>query len=266
VAVLDTGIDTDHPDFNSRTFDQTNSKAYVEGTLADQNGHGTHVAGLIAGSPPKLGPVPRYAISPGVDLIVAKVLDKFGNGLDHDVIDALDWAVDSGARIISLSVQTRRARGGSFDVDYETAAMELLRAGVLVIAAAGNESQRPDDVEPVCDPAACPSILSVVAVDQNDNIAPFSCGAVDAIGEVNFAAPGASIYSAGPGGRHFLRSGTSMATPIVAGVAALMLERHFNETGKQMAAADLKKKLETSARPFSPTDTFGSGIVHLGPP
>jgi subtilisin family serine protease len=286
VAVLDTGIDLNHLDFQGRFTEMLpdasrdennvpnpnavagNAVNYVVGeTLQDLNGHGTHCAGLIAGPPtPTVGP--RYAVSPGVDLFVAKVLDQTGHGSDDNILEAIDWAADQGVRIISMSLGSSRAEMEPAAQPYERMANALLNQnpGVLIIAAAGNDSRRqpppnPSLVMPVWNPAACASILAIASVDENDQIAPNSSGQADNIGEVNLSAPGVNIYSAGLGNKYSLASGTSQATPIAAGVAALMLERDPTLTARQLQA-----RLLASAVPIAPpkqaTD-YGVGFARL---
>jgi subtilisin family serine protease len=265
VAILDSGIDLGHPDFNGRIREGTvndgaNGVSFIAGEpLQDINGHGTHCAGLVAGRP--AGGGLAYGISPDVNLLVGKVLNQLGRGFDNDVLEAIDWAADKGARIISLSLGTPRAQGDPFDPLYERVASALFEEnpGVLLLAAAGNESQRRNNlIAPVINPAACPSILSVAAVNQDNAIAVDSCGQTDTVGEVNFSAPGVNVYSAWPGGVYRLTSGTSTATPIVAGVAALILEMD-----PRLAAAELKNQLQKFALPLAPQTDFGAGLVQV---
>ena len=224
VAVLDTGIDQSHPDLQGRIVAYKN---FASGSSNnDMVGHGTHCAGVIAGAARPIGGL-RYGVAPGVSLIVAKVLGDDGRGWDNDIIEAMDWAVDQGARVLSMSLGAARAINQPFSASYEQLASNFAQTtpGVLIVAAAGNESQRPSVLKPVGNPAACPSIMAVAALDAQRQVAWFSCAALDAVGGVDLAAPGVDVLSAKPGGTTQLMSGTSMATPHVAGLAALYLQK-----------------------------------------
>lgn len=256
VAVLDTGVDLNHPDLH---IEEANTKTYIPGTttVQDDHGHGTHCAGVIAGSAAPAGGV-RYGVAPNVTLFVAKVLDHKGSGRDAVIIDAIDWAASQGADVISLSLGSRRRKDAPYTLRYETLARRLLDRGVLLVAAAGNDSARPDYTIPVGNPAACPSIMAVSAVDHHDGIADFACTTMDAIGVVDIAAPGVGVLSAWPGGGVKRMSGTSMATPHVAGVAALYLQQDPGRRGRALWDA-----LKTRAKkvPTLSVDDAGAGIV-----
>ncbi|MBZ9751786.1 S8 family serine peptidase [Deinococcus sp. HMF7604] len=256
VAVLDTGVDLSHPDL---TVLPGNAVSFVasEPTADDLHGHGTHCAGVVAGSAtPASGR--RYGVAPDVTLLVAKVLDASGFGTDDQIIDAIDWAVDQGAEILSMSLGSVRGAGVPYNAPYELIARRLLDQGVLMVAATGNDSHRPTWTAPVQDPAACPSILGVAAVDHRDRVASFSCGNVDGIGAVDLAAPGVGILSAWPGGGVHRISGTSMATPHVAGVAALYAERNPALSGRALWSALTGRARAVPG--LAPADV-GAGIV-----
>ena len=261
VAVLDTGADLTHPDLR---ISAGNSRSFVESepSAQDENGHGTHCAGVIAGrAQPQGAGVARYGVAPDAELLIGKVLNKNGEGFDDQILEGLAWAVELGADIISMSLGSRRRPGEPFSSVYEDLAHTLLEQNILLIAAAGNESVRPRYVAPVGNPAACPSVLAVAAVDQRGAAAPFSCGDVDGVGEVDIAAPGVGILSAVPGGYERL-SGTSMATPHVAGVAALR-----KELAPQLSARDLWRELTASARGLAqPPRDVGAGLVQVPRP
>jgi subtilisin family serine protease len=142
VAVLDTGIDLDHPDFRGRFIEGADAVSFVEGEdVRDLNGHGTHCAGVIAGPvSPACGT--RYGVAPQVKLLVGKVLrGTEGEGYDSDILDGIDWAADQGAQIVSMSLGAPRNPGAPYNTVYERVAAHFLRGaqGPLLIAAAGNE-------------------------------------------------------------------------------------------------------------------------------
>ena len=257
VAVIDTGLDLTHPDF---AVLPGNTQSFVpdEPDVQDQNGHGTHCAGVIAGkAQPKSGF--RYSVAPDAELLIAKVLNKFGQGYDDQILDAIDWAADQGANILSMSLGSNRSAGQPYSDPYQRVAETLLSQGIVLVAAAGNESQRPAMIAPVGNPAACPAILAVAAVDNRDAVAYFSCGDTDGIGSVDVAAPGVGVYSAWIGGDYKRISGTSMATPHVAGTAALYMSA-FPELSGQA----LRDKLAQTARSIAaPVTDVGSGVVQV---
>jgi subtilisin len=258
VAVLDTGIDLQHPDFVDRARAGLTARSFVPGeSVQDGHGHGTHCAGIIAGPMEPAGGL-RYAVAPNVDLLVAKVLTDSGAGTTDQILDGIDWAADHGARLISLSLGTARSLGARFSAAYERAAETLLNQhpGVLIVASAGNSSGRPFLTSPVENPAACPSVLAVAAIDREKRIADFSCGQEDPFGAVDLSAPGAAVHSAWTGGGHRSAGGTSAAAPHAAGVAALHLE-----ACPTLTAVELRKLLLDGALPLGAAKVFGHGLV-----
>jgi subtilisin family serine protease len=256
VAVLDTGIDLQHPDLAGRVVEGDTAQSFVPNeTVQDGHGHGTHCAGVVTG-PVQSASGTRYGVAPDATLLVGKVLSNAGSGFDDGILDGMAWAAEHGARVLSMSLGSRRNAGQPFSVAYERVAQNLLESGVLVVAAAGNGSSRPFFTRPVENPAACPSILAVAAVDRARRVAPFSCRKMDDVGEVNVSAPGVSVLSAWTGGGFRSISGTSMATPHVAGVAALCLESR-----PELTARELWRALESAAQALGDPNDFGEGLV-----
>ncbi|MEU6546376.1 S8 family serine peptidase [Streptomyces sp. NPDC046859] len=255
IAVLDTGVDTDHPDFAGR-IEATES--FVPGeTVKDGHGHGTHCIGTAAGpAGPRQGP--RYGVAPEAQILAGKVLSNAGIGSDGQILAGMAWAVAHGARVISMSLGAGVRPGELFPQTYEILARRALERGTVIVAAAGNESQRPQVIQPVGRPANCPSILAVAALEKA--IAPtfFSNASINGQGgEINIAAPGWQVHSAAPGGGYQSMSGTSMATPHVAGVIALLAQANPNAS-----AADLMAGLKSGAFPLmQPVRDVGAGLL-----
>ncbi|MGE0242021.1 MAG: S8 family serine peptidase [Parvibaculaceae bacterium] len=259
VAVLDSGIDLAHPDFRGRVA-KRNTRSFVKGeTIQDGNGHGSHVAGTLAG-PTESAAGRRYGVAPGATLLVGKVLNNEGEGFDDQIVNAIQWAIEQKARIISMSLGSKRAVDEPYSRLYERIAERALQAdpGTIIVAAAGNDSDRPAMTAPVGNPAACPSILAVAACDQDLAVARFSSAEMDGIGAVDLTGPGVNIYSAVPGGGYEAYAGTSMATPHIAGIAALWLERT-----PKMTASELWDRLKISARALGPAADFGAGLARV---
>ncbi|WP_328587601.1 S8 family serine peptidase [Serinibacter arcticus] len=217
VAVLDTGYDAHHPDLDGRV---ALSHSFIPGeTAQDGNGHGTHVAGTIGAVRHPSGGQRRYSVAPGCRLLVGKVLGNSGGGTSGGVLAGMNWAIEQGADVISMSLGSDTRVGDTYLRYYEAAGRAALDAGSIIVAAAGNNGDNP-----VGSPANCPSVLAVAAVDQHLRRAPFSSIALNGNGgEVNIAGPGVGIYSSWPvdAGSYQVLRGTSMATPHVSGIAAL---------------------------------------------
>ncbi|MET0391137.1 MAG: S8 family serine peptidase, partial [Polyangiales bacterium] len=236
VAVLDSGIDRTHPDLADRVEAHQNFVAEEEDDT-DLVGHGTHVASTIAGT--GAASDGRFqGVAPGVRLLDAKVCVVNGCS-ESSIIAGLQWAADQGARVVNISL------GGTDtpEIDLVEEAVNTLseQAGFLVVVSAGNSG----DFEPVGSPASADAALAVAAVDKQDIIAPFSSRGPrvgDGALKPEIAAPGVDIVAArstalGEGEAYWSLSGTSMAAPHVAGVAALLVQAHPEWQGPQLRAA-----------------------------
>jgi subtilisin len=224
VVVIDTGIDSSHPDLN--VVDGVN---FAKGKgWSDGNGHGTHVAGTIAAKNNDIGVV---GVAPDARLYAVKVLDNRGSGFMSDVIAGVNW-VAANADTIEVA---NMSLGGSESIALNTAVENAVNAGVVFVVAAGNESTDACSKSP----ASAPNAITVSALDDRDSISnndPFayfsnygSC--------VDVIAPGVLILSTWKDGGYNTISGTSMATPHVAGAAALYLASHPDDSPAQVVSA-----------------------------
>ncbi|MFC8760705.1 S8 family serine peptidase [Streptomyces sp. NPDC057193] len=245
VAVLDTGIDVGHPDF-AGLIDGTASFVPGEG-VTDVNGHGTHVAGTIVGSGAASGG-DHKGVAPDADLFVGKVLGGAeGSGQDSWVMAGMQWAAESGADVVNMSLGNSYPTDGSDPMSQTVDALSA-QYGTLFVIAAGNSGP-----ESISAPGAATSALTVAATDKQDRLASFSStGPLATSGGMkpDIAAPGVDITAArsqemtdGGEGLYRTISGTSMATPHVAGAAAILAQRHPDWTGAQ-----LKEHLTSTAR------------------
>lgn len=233
LAVLDTGIDLAHPDYVSRAITHA---SFVPGeSIDDVQGHGTHCAGTAAAGSPQAVNVPRYGVAPNAELFVAKVLNNRGAGRELDIIAGIEWALDNGCDIISMSLGRATGTQEPFDPLYEDIAAEALEAGCLIVAAAGNDSDRRYRyVAPVSSPANAPSIMAVAAIEADGSIAAYSNGGIG-IGRIDVAAPGSGVFSSVPRPQLYRTlSGTSMACPHVAGIAALWAQSDLTLRGQRL--------------------------------
>lgn len=239
LAVLDTGFDTNHPDFKERKVTTSSFVPYK--TIKDQHGHGTHCIGTACGSFNEKGI--RYGVATQSHIFAGKVLSDQGSGAQSWVLNGITWAAKNGCKVISLSLGTPVLPGETYDIAYERAARFARSSGTVLVAAAGNESNRSEKrFSPVGSPADCPSILAVAAIDEGLSIANFSNREINPSGKVDISGPGVSIYSAYPMPmRYRVLSGTSMATPHVAGILALLFEKFPDATPDQIEQELLKQ-------------------------
>lgn len=247
VAVLDTGIQASHPDLNvvggySVFTDSANNNPYIDG-----NGHGTHVAGTVAALDNTIGVL---GVAPNVQLYAVKVLNNSGSGSYDGIAKGIEWAVNNGMDIVNMSL------GGSASSSIlENMCNVAYNRGVLLVAAAGNSGNSSGTGNNVGYPAAYNSVIAVAATDSNNNRASFSSTGP----QVELSAPGASIYSTYPSTTYATLSGTSMASPHVAGVAALIKQAKPNYSNVQ-----LRQCLRNSALPLgsgTPNNLYGYGLV-----
>jgi hypothetical protein len=248
VAVVDTGIDQNHPDLQGREVAQKNFTSDPDNT--DNVGHGTHVGSTIASVGSKYG-----GVAPGAQLLDAKVCVEYGCQ-ESWILDGMRWAAEQGAQVVNMSL------GGSDtpDVDPLEQAVNDLTAqyGTLFVIAAGNSGR----TGTVSSPSTAEAALSVGAVDRDDTLAPFSSKGPrtgDSGLKPEVTAPGVDIVAAKAGStEHVAASGTSMATPHVAGAAALLRQQH-----PEWTPAQLKSVLATTAKPTPGVSAFDQGAGRI---
>ncbi|MFI5860672.1 S8 family peptidase [Streptomyces sp. NPDC051546] len=237
VAVLDTGTDLEHPDLKGRV---TEAKNFTDSdTAEDRQGHGTHTISTVGGSGAASGGA-KKGVAPGAQLLSGKVLNDSGYGLDSWIIAGMQWAVDSKADVVSMSLGDPSQLSCDDPMAVATEALAQ-STGTLFVIAAGNAGPGNNTVS---SPGCAPSVLTVGAVDRDDKTASFSSRGPAGLNHTlkpEIAAPGVQISAANMGGRgvyaYQSMSGTSMATPHVAGAAAIVKQRHPDWTAQQIKAA-----------------------------
>nr|ABI26631.1 thermostable alkaline protease [Shouchella clausii] len=238
VAVLDTGI-ASHPDLRI-----AGGASFIssEPSYHDNNGHGTHVAGTIAALNNSIGVL---GVAPSADLYAVKVLDRNGSGSLASVAQGIEWAINNNMHIINMSLGS--TSGSS---TLELAVNRANNAGILLVGAAGNTGR-----QGVNYPARYSGVMAAAAVDQNGQRASFSTYGP----EIEISAPGVNINSTYTGNRYESLSGTSMATPHVAGVAALVKSRYPSYTNNQ-----IRQRINQTATYLGSPSLYGNGLVHAG--
>ncbi len=249
VAVIDTGVDAKHPDLAGNVLSGYDAIANRAGTSTDSNGHGTHVAGTIAAVTGNNAGI--SAIAPDTRILPIKALGPTGSGNMSDAAEGIIWATDHGAQVINMSL------GTTSKVAAVTNAIAYARSkGVTVVAAAGNSRQ---SGSPVSYPAADAGVIAVAATDANDRYGSYS----NAGGYLDVAAPGSSILSTYPtalGSAYRSMSGTSMAAPHVAAVAALVKAANPALSPDQIESALERTAVDLGTAGFD--KNYGTGRIN----
>lgn len=239
VAILDTGIDKSHEDLFV-----SGGVSFVEGVsdYSDDNGHGTHIAGIISGLNNTFGVV---GVAPTIHLYSIKVLDQYGNGNYSDVIAGIEWAISNNIDIINMSLGGKR-RSKSLQRILDKA----YERGIVLVASAGNNGY--ERKGSISYPAKYDTVIAVGAIDKQNKRASFS-----SVGkELELTAPGVDILSTMPNGTYGLNSGTSMAAPHVSGVAAILLQKDKTYTNE-----NIRYILNSSAIKLGSQFEYGNGLV-----
>lgn len=249
VAVIDTGIMGTHQDLTGQVVGCYDAVTDREGLCEDNNGHGTHVAGTIAAIVNNRAGI--TGVAPTSKLLAIKFLSANGSGSLFDAIKGIDWAISHKARIINASWG-----GGGYSAPLKSAIERARNAGILFIGAAGNEGSDGDLYPHYPSNFDVDNVVAVAAVDSKDKLAPFSNFGAQS---VDLSAPGVGILSTKAGGGYVELSGTSMATPHVAGVAAAILTKFpgagYKEVIQRLKRVRVRKNLKNK--------TAWGGVVNL---
>ncbi|WP_316852012.1 S8 family peptidase [Peribacillus frigoritolerans] len=236
IAIIDTGIDKTHPDLQGSVIGGYNFTTNNVDDYQDGNGHGTHVAGTIAGIQNGFGVV---GVAPKCKLLILKALDDDGSGYIEWITNAIQYAVNwtgkDGEKVQAISMSL----GGPPNEEEHAAIKQAIEKGILIICAAGNEGDDNFETDELGYPAAYPEVISVGAVDSNKKPAYFT----NTNEEVDLVAPGVDIKSTYLKGQYALLSGTSMATPHVSGAVALLSNKLSKEFGRKLTEPELYAQL-----------------------
>lgn len=254
IAVVDSGVATDHPDLAGVVVASQN---FTAESICIPGSHGTHVAGIIAAK--AHNSIGVRGATPDARLLNVKVLNSLGDGYMADVAAGVIWSVDHGAKVVNLSLAGQApSTAMSSALDYAEA------KGVVVVAAAGNDgvAQKRYGVaeNPMYSwPAADPLTIAVASLDESGEVSEFSTNAP----YVDVAAPGAAVLSTTVGGTYLYKFGTSMATPYVSALAALTIA-----AAPGLTPAQVRNRITTQATDIGPAgfdDASGYGKINLAP-
>jgi major intracellular serine protease len=232
VAICDTGIDQNHPDLKPNIIGGRNftPEGWGHDKFDDGNGHGTHVAGTIAANGRIKG------VAPEAKILALKVLDRHGSGSYYSIIEgiryATNWTGKNGekVRIINMSL------GGSYDEkDLETAILEACSKGIVVVVASGNEGDNDEETYERGYPALYNECITVAACDENKKMAYFTNNHL----EVDVTAAGVDVLSTYPKSGYARLSGTSMATPHISGMMALLIKLGENKFKRTLTESEI---------------------------
>ena len=244
VAIIDSGIEDTHEDLYPSVLGGINTVGHDPSNYLDGNGHGTHVAGTVAALDNEIGVV---GVGPEIGLYAVKVLDDYGSGSWSSVAAGIEWAVDNDIPVLNMSL------GGSDGRTMRDACNAAYAAGHLLVAAAGNSGNHSGTGNNVAYPAGYSSVIAVAASDSNDNRASFSSTGP----AVELIAPGLRVLSTWRMNRYINASGTSMASPHVAGVAALTWSAN-----PELTNVEVREILQETAEDLSlPQPHQGEGMV-----
>ncbi|WP_086933328.1 S8 family serine peptidase [Agarilytica rhodophyticola] len=257
LAVLDTGIDGLHNDLSVQ--EGVNFVSYHNNTLAhslpwhDDDKHGTQCAGIIAALH---NGIHTYGIAPEVELYAVKVLDSEKQGIKSRIIAGMLWCLEKKIDVISMSLTEKPChKNAQYSAAYQAAAKKLEDEGCIIVAAAGNDGE-----DGVGEPARCPSVMAVTAVDYHNRkleAASWGPSSLQESQAVEISAPGLNICSTAPHSRKEPISYTSAACPMVAAAAALVKQMHPTWTPRQ-----IRQHLKNTATPLGATVKYGAGLLN----
>lgn len=252
IGIIDSGIDLTHPDLAGRVKKYRNFTVGDISDVTDENGHGTHVAGIMAASKNDVGIV---GVAPMAGLYVAKAFDKNGVADDDAIAESLKWLIKNKVNIINMSFSSNSVPG------YYEEIKEAYNKGIIVVCAAGNDGKVKR--KGLGYPAKYPETISVASVDMRGKVSDFSSKNVGA----DIAAAGYEILSCYPGGKYAKFSGTSMAAPIISGAVAILQRKAKNRLGRFLSPEEMRTVLCMHCEDIEkkgPDSSSGCGVFSFG--
>lgn len=230
VAILDTGIDYNHPDLKDRVKGGVNFTTNDPNDYMDRQGHGTHCAGIVAASHNNMGVV---GVAPEVNLYALKVLGDDGTGILDWTVKAIDWCINNNIHVISMSLGSNSTHPAAHE-----AIKRAYAKGIIMIAAAGNDGNGVGDT--VDFPARYPEVIAVAAVDPKEVLGGFSSTGFD----VEVSAAGVDVLSTYLNNSYARLSGTSMACPHISGAVAILLAKGLNRYNRLLTPDEIRLLLQ----------------------
>lgn len=255
VAVLDTGVDINHVCLKDRIIGGKNfTNEGKEDDFTDWNGHGTHVAGIIAGNRVEKG---ITGVAPECNLLIVKVLNRFGDGSFPSIVKGLEYAIEQDVDIINMSLG-----GRADDESLHKVIKKATDKGICICCASGNNGDGSADTDEINFPGNYHEVIEVGAVDRDNSIAKFS----NTNPEIDIVSYGVNIMSAYKNNRYATTSGTSQATPHVSGALALIKEDFVKTYGVKPTEEELWARLVKCTNFLNDIDTKaqGNGVLYLG--
>lgn len=252
IGIIDSGVDLHHPDLVGRVKKCINFTSPDRDDVTDENGHGTHVAGIMAANKNGSGIV---GVAPQASLYMAKAFGKNGMASDEAVAQSLNWLILNKVNIINMSFSSNNVPL------YHNEIKKAYNKGIIVVCAAGNNGNVRN--RQLGFPARYPETISVASVDMNGKVSTFSSKNVNA----DIAAAGFEILSCYPGGRYAKFSGTSMAAPIISGAAAILQRKAKNRMGRFLTPEEMRTVLCMHCEDIGkkgPDSSAGCGLFSFG--
>lgn len=260
VGIIDTGVDYNHPDLDVREH-----KSFIDNTDGFDSGfHGTHVSGIIGGRDNGVGII---GVAPEAEIYSAKIFNSKGETTTEAQYNAFRWMIEKGVHVVNMSFGAMYPADvpgvAEFLKEYHGKIREMHDAGIILVAASGNSGNSKDTLDRISYPARFPEVFAVGAICQELQRADFS-SAGDLL---DFAMPGVDVYSCYPGSRWARLSGTSMASPYLAGCIALLQEYALKTKGRVFTYDEVKRELikysvDLGVEGVDPE--FGYGKVNIG--
>lgn len=259
IAVLDTGIDRNHPDLKDNIIGGRNfTNEGRKDDYTDRNGHGTHVAGTIAGVENNSGVI---GVAPRAKLLICKVLNRHGSGSYGGIIEGIEYATNwrgpNGERVRAINMSL----GGPYNDPYlYEAILEAVSKGILIVVASGNEGDANENTMEFGYPALYNECITVSACDERKSLAPFSNNSL----QVDCIAGGVDVISTYPESQYARLSGTSMATPHITGAIALLINYGERQFKRMLTESEIYSLLVKTCCPLEmETSSQGHGLPDL---